>query len=162
MNEFDEWQKELFDFTMRNGRPFTATEWRMLRHRFEVKRFLANRPQELRLAADASTIADILEQEAERTAVSSFVSSDGSLKMSVTVRFVQGGEAEVYLKLSEVETHPASGGHVRFGDQDGAVLKLDAHGRARIPCADYIALLERTATILCAGADGIERAMEID
>lgn len=162
MNEFDEWQRELFDFTMRKGRPFTATEWRMMRHRFEVKRFLANRPQEMRLAADATAIADVLEQDAERTAVSNFISGDGALKMSVTVRFVQGGDAEVYLKLSEIETRPAAGGHVRFGDQDDAVLKLDAHGRARIPCADYIALLERTATIRCAGADGIERAMEIN
>lgn len=162
MNEFDEWQKELFDFTMRKGRPFTAMEWQMMRHCFEMKRFVANRPQELRLAADGATVADVLEQEAQRTAVSNFVSGDGSLALSVTVRFVQGGDAEVYLKLSEVETQPAAGGHVRFGDQDDAVLKLDAHGRARIPCADYIALLERTATIRCAGADGVERAMEID
>ena len=162
MNEFDEWEKTLFDFTMKHGRPFTAKEWQLLRHRFEVKRFLANRPEEQRLAADASTVADMLERDAERTAVSSFVSGDGSLHMSVTLRLVRGGEAEVYLKLSEVDVRPASGGYVRFGDLDDSVLKLDARGRARIPCTEYIALLERAATIRCAGADGVERAMEFD
>lgn len=162
MNEFDEWEKTLFEFALKHGRPFTAAEWRLMRHCFDVKRFAANRPQELRLAADATTVADSLERASEQTGVANFVSGDGSLQMTVTLRFVQGGDAEVYLKLSEVEVHPATGGYVRFGDREDAVLRLDAHGRARIPCADYIALLERTATIRCAGTDGVERTMEID
>jgi len=130
MNEFDEWQKTLFNFTMKTGRPFTALEWQMLRHCFELRRVVANRTEEVRLAADASTGADALEAEADRTAVSNFVSGDGALKMSVTVRLVRGGGAEVYLKVSEVEVRPAAGGHIRFGDREDAVLALDAHGRA--------------------------------
>lgn len=162
MNEFDEWQKMLFDFTMKTGRPFTATEWQTMRYCLSVKRFVANRPQELRLAADAATLADTLERESGRTAVSNFVSGDGSLRMSVTVRLVEDAEAEVYLRLSKVAVSPAAGGYVRFGDEQDAVITLDAHGRARIPCSDYIALLERSAAIRCAGADGVERSMELD
>jgi len=162
MNELDEWEKTLFDFTIKKGRPFTAAEWKMLRHCFELRRFAANRTEEVRLAADASTVADALEGEADRTAVSNFISGDGSLKMCVTARLVRGGDVEVYLKVSEVEVRPAAGGYIRFGDQEDAVLTLDAHGRARIPCADYIALLERSESIRCAGADGVERTMEVD
>lgn len=162
MNEFDEWEKTLFEFTLKHGRPFTAAEWRLMRHCFMVRRFAANRPEELRLAADHFTVADVLARTSEQTGVANFVSGDGSLQMTVTMRLVHGGAAEVYLKLSEVDVHPVVGGYIRFGDREDVVLKLDAHGRARIPCADYIALLERTVTIRCAGSDGVERTMEID
>ena len=162
MNEFDEWQKTLFDFTMKKGRPFTASEWQVLRHCFEMRQLLAKRrPEELRLAADATTVADILEEASNQTAVSNFVSDDGALRMSVTLRFAPGGSADVYLKLSD-DVRSTEGGYVSFADGDDARIKLDSRGRARIPCAEYIALLERAASIRCAGADGVERTMEAE
>lgn len=162
MNEFDEWQKMVFDFTMKKGRPFTASEWQVMRHCFEVRKFLAKRPEEQRLAADATTVAEILEEASNQTAVSNFVSDDGTLRMSVTLRFVPGGSAEVYLKLSDDDVRSADGGYVRFAEGDDARIKLDSRGRARIPCAEYIALLERAASIRCAGTDGVERTMETE
>lgn len=158
--EFDAWRKCLFDFTLRNLRPCTASEWRWLRFRFLTERAGEAEPVQS-LAADGETLNVILARESAGTKKTRFLSEDGRISVEITLRPQRQSPPAVSIRMLDAEGRPVEGGRLVFPGVEGD-FRADGHGRIRLPYADYLSYLKRVMSLACEPPGGGRISLVMD
>lgn len=162
LNESDTeaWRECLFDFTVRNLRPCTASEWRWLRFRFLTER--AGRVEPVQsMAADGETLNVILARESAGTKKTRFLSEDGRLSVEITLRPQRHSPPAVSIRMLDAEGRSVEGGRLVFPGVEGD-FRTDGHGRIRLPYVDYLSYLKHVMSLACEPPEGGQVPLVMD
>lgn len=151
-SELEAWRECLFDFTLRNLRPCTASEWRWLRFRFLTER-AGEAEQVQSLAADGETLNVIMARVSAGTRKTRFLSEDGRLSVEITLHPQQHSPPAVSIRMLDAEGRPVEGGRLVFPGVEGD-FRTDGHGRIRLPYVDYLSYLKHVMSLACEPPEG--------